>query len=95
VDSEGRVSLEGGKKIYTLLRMDTEDRLILHLLPRTNDLVLIYSVSWDIATQLPGLLFERCHFVTIPVYNWSWFKTVIIDDKDYKQEVAPDKADAR
>jgi hypothetical protein len=95
VDSEGRVSPEGKKKLHTLLRVDAEDRLILRLLPRTDDLELVHSVPWDMATQLPGLLFERCHFVTIPVHNWSWFKTVIVDDKDCEQEVAPDKADAR
>jgi hypothetical protein len=86
VDSEGRVSPEGEKKLHTLFRVDAEDSLMFHLLPSNDGPVLVHSVPWDMATQLPGLLFERCHFATIPVHNWRWF---------IKQEVAPDKADTR
>jgi hypothetical protein len=73
IDSEGCVSPKGEQKLHTLIRVDAEDSLILHLLPRTDGPQFKHSVPWDMAPRLPGLLFDLCHFVSIPVSGWRWF----------------------
>jgi hypothetical protein len=98
VHSEGHVSPEGEPKLHTLIRVDAGDSLILHLLPYIDgpynddlyidDLVLVHSVPWHMAPHLPGLFFEKRHFVSIPVSGWSWCR-IVENDGAFETEGGP------